>query len=371
MGHYHQSEERFYELLSRQLAKSINSAEKEELVILMQTFPELRLNADLFEQMWMQESVHSERELGEAYMRHLLKFRSDFLNEQKKSSPDHRTYGSPFIQKKWQLFVAFLFFIIMTGWILIYLNPGKKGAEASVALNTVVTRYGNKSKINLPDGSQVWLNAGSKLEYNGVDFNSRKREVYLSGEAYFDIVHNAMKPFFVRSGNMQVKVLGTTFNVKAYPEEEMMETSLIKGAVEITIKDRPDDIYILRPNEKLLVSQDRVTGSSSGSNYKPSLIKDARDIVSLKKIDYSAREKIVMETAWVQNKLVFRSEKFSDLAVKMERWYGVPIKFRNTGREDLMFTGVFTTETITQALNAMRVVQPFNFSFEDDTIYID
>ncbi len=197
------------------------------------------------------------------------------------------------------------------------------------------------------------------------------REVYLSGEAYFDIVHNVSRPFIVRSGNMQIKVLGTTFNVKAYPEEDNMETSLIKGSVEITIKNRPDDIYILRPNEKLVVSNEGMLKKTEGISYKPGLINNGGDIVTLKKVDYTATEKLVYETAWVQNKLVFRSENFARLAIKMERWYGIRIRFRDERKEDLMFTGIFTTETIQQALNAMQVVHAFNYTIEDDIIYID
>jgi len=261
--------------------------------------------------------------------------------------------------------------ILLTGWWLKNTGPVKPVSSPPPAMSSVVTRYGNKSRISLPDGSLVWLNAGSRLDYINSDFTNNKREVYLSGEAYFEIVHNASTPFIVRSGTMQVKVLGTSFNVKAYPEEDNMETSLIRGSVEITIKDRPDDVYILKPNEKLVISNDRPVRKMESSGYKPEVVKESGDIVSLKKVDYTAAEKLIMETAWVQNKLVFRSEKFADLAVRMERWYGIKIRFRDSGKEDLMFTGIFTTETITQALNAMRVVHPFHFTVENDTIYID
>jgi transmembrane sensor len=273
--------------------------------------------------------------------------------------------------KQWLIPLAGMLIILLAGLVLNYSSRKNPVKNQPVAINSIVTKYGNKSKVNLPDGSHVWLNAGSRLDYASTDFNSKGREVYLSGEAYFDIVHNASRPFIVRSGNMQVKVLGTAFNIKAYPEEDNMETSLIKGSVEITIKNRPDDIYILRPNEKLVISNERPLKKTEGISFKPGIINDGGDIVALKKVDYTAAEKMVYETAWVQNKLVFRSEKFGYLAVKMERWYGVRIRFRDEQKEELMFTGIFTTETILQALNAMRVVHSFHYTIEDDIIYID
>ena len=329
------AEERFYTLLSRQLARSISEDEKEELLNLVRADTDLQFKADLFAGMWNnQPRPFHEENLNEAFMRHLLKHRSDFLPaEENESAVSRRSFW----QNKWLLATAVCVVILFTGWWLKDTVPDKPVTRPTPAMSSVVTRYGNKSRISLPDGSQVWLNAGSRLDYINSDFTNNKREVYLSGEAYFEIVHNAAIPFIVRSGTMQVKVLGTTFNVKAYPEEDNMETSLIRGSVEITIKDRPDDVYILKPNEKLVVSNDRPARKMESSGYKPAMVKEAGDIVSLKKVDYTAAEKLIMETAWVQNKLVFRSEKFADLAIKMERWYGTKIKFRDAskGRPDV------------------------------------
>jgi ferric-dicitrate binding protein FerR (iron transport regulator) len=372
MDNYHQlREDRFYILLSRQLARSISPAEKEELTELVMAFPEFRLKAELFTQMWNDASSHSgDDEIGEAFMRHLLKNKSEFLPVDNISVKKYIGTPSRLQRVKWLISFAIMAMVIITALMVYSPWKGKPGHKEPAAISSIVTRYGNKSKVNLPDGSQVWLNAGSSLDYVSTDFNSTMREVNLSGEAYFDIVPNVSRPFIVHSGNMQIKVLGTTFNVKAYPEEDNMETSLIKGSVEITIKNRPDDIYILRPNEKLVVSNEGMLKKTEGISYKPGLINNGGNIVALKKVDYTAAEKLVYETAWVQNKLVFKSENFARLAIKMERWYGIRIRFRDERKEDLMFTGIFTTETIQQALNAMQVVHAFNYTTEDDTIYI-
>jgi ferric-dicitrate binding protein FerR (iron transport regulator) len=164
-------------------------------------------------------------------------------------------------------------------------------------------------------------------------------------------------------------VLGTAFNVKAYPGDQSVETSLIRGSVQVMLKDRPDDVYILRPNEKLVISN-RLPVAVQQQADKSGLLKDNSPLISLRNITVADSGKLIQETAWVQNKLVFRDETFASLALRMERWYDVKIHFQGAGVEDLSFTGIFTTETIGQALQAMQLVHPFVFKQENDHIYI-
>ncbi len=364
------AEERFYTLLSRQLASSITPTEFQELNQLLSRYPDLRITADLFAAMWKKDTASNNNPVvKEAYVRHLLKHRNDFLFAEVDNTPI-----VPSIKKKslrYLIPAAIVIICLVIGSLMFGKFTGTALPSKTPSISSVVTRYGNKSRVSLPDGSQVWLNAGSRLDYNNNNFNQSGREVELTGEAYFDIIHDVARPFIVKSGNMRIRVLGTTFNVKAYPEENNMETSLIKGSVEITIRDRPDDIYILKPNEKLVVSTEGTARKPEGNNYGKSLLNEESDMVTLRKVDYKPAEKLFMETAWVDNKLVFQSEKFGVLALRMERWYGVRIEFRNRLREELMFTGIFTSENIQQALTAMSVVHPFKFSMEHDIIYID
>lgn len=378
---YHTPGDRFIILLARQLAGTIDANEQAELEKILISNPDLRLQADMFYGMWEQENNKSASgEVDEAFMRHLLRFRSDFLQQDEhaffslqKEPPSLKESYTIFFSKRMSLLVAGLVFAILISAYFIFSVSQPANQVKAEQISSVITKYGNKTKVSLPDGSQVWLNAGSRLDYSNSIFNQTLREVNLSGEAYFDIAHMEGKPFIVRSGNMRIRVLGTKFNVKAYPEEQNIETSLIKGSVEITINDRPDDKYILRPNEKLVVSNEGITrkpASIDQTNLNASG-RESTNIVALKKVDYSVNEKLVIETAWVENKLVFRSEKFSDLAKKMERWYDIQIRFRDADKEDLRFTGIFTTETIQQALQAMQVVHSFNFVINDNIIYID
>ena len=371
-GHQLLPEERFYELLAKHLAASIETVELTELDQLLHNHPDFRLKADLFTEMWKAQVANSpETDISEAYIRHLLKFKADFIES---AVPEKNGFISPQGKSWFSRFTLFIGgFLILAGIVSFYFYTKDIKTELPKvpAISSIVTRNGNKSKINLPDGSQVWLNAGSRLDYNIANFNQDSREVELTGEAFFDITHNAAKPFIVRSGNMRIRVLGTSFNVKAYPGEDNMETSLIRGSVEITMKDKPGNVFVLKPNEKLVVAVNAQPKKTESSNYIKTLLKEGDGIIIVKRLDYEAAEKIVVETAWVDNKFVFRSEKFSSLALKMERWYGIRIKFKDQAKEDLMFTGIFTTETIEQALNAMREVHPFNFSIEQDIVLID
>jgi len=378
---YHTPGDRFIVLLARQLAGTIDPNEQVELEKILRSNPDLRLRADMFYGMWEQEKNKSASgEIDEAFMRHLLRFKSDFLPEddhtfftfQTEQTSVKKSYTIFFNRRK-PMLAAGLVVTILISAFFIFTQGQRNNQVKAEQISSVITKYGNKTKVSLPDGSQVWLNAGSRLDYTNSNFNQSLREVKLSGEAYFDIAHKEGKPFIVRSGNMRIRVLGTKFNVKAYPEEQNIETSLIKGSVEITIKDRPDDKYILRPNEKLVVSNEGLTRKSATINQTKlnTSGEDNADIVALKKVDYSVNENIVIETAWVENKLVFHSEKFSDLAKKMERWYDIQIRFRDTDKAAYRFTGIFTTETIQQALQAMQVVHSFQFVKNDNIIYID
>jgi transmembrane sensor len=243
--------------------------------------------------------------------------------------------------------------------------------------NEVSTRNGSKSKIILPDGSRVWLNAGSVLTYNK-DFGGEMREVDLSGEAFFEVKSLSLPPsgggekerkvpFIIHTQHIDVHVLGTAFNVKSYPGDKQTETSLVHGKVEVLIHNRPEEKFTLRPNEKLVVRNEEAdtvaTGKSGGaSNSQP--------LVSLSKLTYTAADSLLVETAWVQNKLVFDNESFREVAIKMERWYNVQIEFNDVKKQELRFTGVFENETIQQALDYMTITAPFHYSIQGNKIII-
>lgn len=233
--------------------------------------------------------------------------------------------------------------------------------------NEKQTPNGVKSAIILPDNSKVTLNANSKISYPRV-FSGRYREVYLSGEAFFDVTKNARQPFIIHTQKLTVKVLGTSFDVKAYPEDSVTEATLIRGSIEVTLKDRPFDKLILKPKEKLVVLN--ATGAELTTPGTPVARIRSPKLLLTDITYFSAADSAIMETSWVNNKLVFRDESFENLAGRMERWYGVSIQFGNGEVKKYRFTGIFENENVKEVLNALRLTENFNYRINGDNILI-
>jgi transmembrane sensor len=245
-------------------------------------------------------------------------------------------------------------------------NQAVKQVTQPVAVSEVVTNGGSKSTVHLPDGSLVILNTGSKLVYNK-DFGVEGREIYLTGEAFFDIAHNEKIPLTVHAGNVDIKVKGTAFNVKAYSEDSIVEAALIRGSIEVFSNNDPERKILLRPNEKILIGKSS-TITSSEKDVKHSSIKE--EIFSLGKIKPNPSDSSISEIAWIENKLAFYKEPFESLAKKMERWYNVSIHFTDDRLEKLTFTGSFEKEDIVQALDALRQSTPFQYTIENRKVII-
>jgi ferric-dicitrate binding protein FerR (iron transport regulator) len=227
-----------------------------------------------------------------------------------------------------------------------------------------------KSTIVLNDGTRITLNSQSSIRYP-ISFTGKTREIYLSGEAFFDVHKDAEHPFIIHTNKMNIKVLGTTFNVKSYPNDTQSETTLIKGTIEVSLDDRPSDRIILKPSEKLIVKN----GAFKTMRKNATKLNPAKSNVDMQYVlttctPIRENDSAVVETSWVQNKLIFRNEDFNDLAGCMERWYGVNIKFKNDALKQYRFSGIFEGETINQALDALRMTESFNYKIKNSTIYI-
>jgi ferric-dicitrate binding protein FerR (iron transport regulator) len=228
----------------------------------------------------------------------------------------------------------------------------------------------------LPDGTKVWLNAGSRLSYDSGTYNKDKRSVSLSGEAFFDVTKNKERPFIIRTNRICIKVLGTAFNVKAYPEDKITETTLLRGSIELTVNNKPCRKIMLRPNEKFLLIDDLPGDAErkkvaltrqqpSGSAGKTRLvIQDIQPVLV-------ANKEYVEEISWMNNDLVFENESLEELAPRMERWFNVTIEINDASLKSLHFTGVFHKETIGEALSAMQLIKPFTYQINQNHVHIN
>lgn len=235
-------------------------------------------------------------------------------------------------------------------------------------MQQVATQNGSRTRTMLPDGTTVWLNAGSKIYYDN-DFAGATRDVKLEGEAYFDVVKNPGRPFIVHTGVIDIKVLGTVFNVRSYPAEKTVEATLIRGLIQVTRNGYPKQKPVfIHPNEKLVVDKELV------KNVDESAQKNIRipetGIYKIAQLDTTVKETERVETAWVYNRLEFRGEDFEELAGKMERWYNVSIVFEDESVKRQTFNGSFEKETVEQAFTALKSVAPFSFTIHGHEIKI-
>lgn len=227
------------------------------------------------------------------------------------------------------------------------------------------TAKGEKKSFLLPDSTKIYLSAGSVLRTEE-GFGINNRGVYLRGEALFEVTHNKALPFIVHIDKYDVKVLGTVFNVKAYPEDNVSETSLISGKVEISLKNKSQNIT-LKPNQKAVINNKK-TDLAVEDNKQ--LSEQSGEKIVLLPLSYNRTDSVVIETAWAQNRLEIVNESFDEIKNKLERWYNVKIVFADEEVGRYTFTATFTRESIDQVLKALQFSYHFAYKTEGETITI-
>lgn len=255
---------------------------------------------------------------------------------------------------------AILLFVVLSP-VFKTLSPAAGTNAMSAYRYAQDSKAGERKSFQLADGTKVMLNAGSTIRVSK-DFNVSSREILLEGEAFFDVTHNSQKPFIIHTASMDVKVLGTAFNIKAYPSDKTTETSLLRGSIEVDVKNEPGKVVILHPNEKIILLnalQDNVPAAKSLKTPGSPAIKEDYKISGL---TYSAMDSTLIEVSWTDNKLAFESDSFEDIATRLERWYNVSIHFENADIRQYRFTGVFDKKTINQVLDALQLSRHFEYT---------
>jgi transmembrane sensor len=360
------SQEKFWVLLSKKLSEEASVAELKELENLILEHPEWQYAIQNLGDLWKQQPPKDDIQAEDAYMLHLHRMTEMNISFGDTSEELIPSIGTSRIRKwYWAAAAVIVFATGLFAFGKLFNKSNGNTIAAIREVNEVSTRQGSKSKIQLPDGTVVWLNAGSKLTYNK-EYGQQIREVTLTGEGYFDVMKNKEKPFIIHTSNINIKVLGTAFNVRAYPEDKQTETSLIRGSIEVTIKNRPNNKIILSPNEKLIVENEffiKKEAEKSDSKY-------AQPTISINKLKHSVIDSAVAETQWIDNKLVFNDESFAELAIRMERWYDVDIEINDPTLLQKRMTGNFEKETIEQAIEALKLTIPFKHEQTGNKIII-
>ena len=369
-----------WELIAKKLSGEASNEELSQLETLLKASPEMHYPMQTVADLWHQGTPDAEDALL-AFSAHAARMKDMGIDIVSQKGQAFVEESNPRQRKKYLLLSLSLLVLLSAGYYsysLFFLPATKAALKAQTDKSEVSTKYGSRTKLMLPDGTQVWLNSGSKLSYDKTYGNSI-REVSLSGEAYFDVVKNPAHPFIFHTGSIDIKVLGTAFNVKSFPGEKNTETSLIRGSIEVTFKNRPAEKIILKPNEKLITANEEpvkdtaITKEETAPPEKmPAIVSKEQakqdPLVLVSHLTY--RDSTIVETSWMENKLIFRSETFEDLAVKMERWYGVSIRFADETIKPKRLSGTFENENIQQALKALQLITPFNYKINKKEIVI-
>ena len=223
-------------------------------------------------------------------------------------------------------------------------NDAVSGFKPAV-YNDLITPKGGGYTLQLADGTMVWLNADSKLSFP-VAFTDSTRHIYLEGEAYFEVAHNG-SPFIVTSGEMDIRVMGTSFNVSAYANDSNKKTTLVEGKVRVDLHNKNAVTReFLTPNKQAVVS----TGKSQ---------------IVIAEVDAS------QYNSWVDGKLEFNNETLEDVLKKLARWYDFEYEFSNQKAKGLHFSGrLDNQEKISSILHMLEMTTNVKFEVEDDKIVV-
>lgn len=198
--------------------------------------------------------------------------------------------------------------------------------------------YGQTGHLFLFDGTEVWLNSGTKFKYPN-KFNQNERNVFIEGEAFFKVKPNKKLPFKVKTSKLEVEVLGTSFNVSAYPSEEQQSIFLVEGSVQINNREG---------NKIGEISPGQIAVKTEGSQT-----------IQVHNADP------YFYTSWKNGKIIFNSEKLSEIAKKMERWFNVEIRFSQESLKDYNLSGtILRNKPIDQTIMAMEQLAPIQFQYE-------
>jgi transmembrane sensor len=270
------------------------------------------------------------------------------LNTDSKILPIHR--GNSHISRSrsfaWYFYrMAAAMLLLLAAWIMLM----QESSIPEVVDNQQVIIHkenppGQKSKIYLTDGTVVFLNGSSRISYPE-NFDADKRQVHLEGEAYFEVAKDTVRPFIVESGALQTRVLGTKFNISAFPDSKTITVSLLEGRVEV-MDDSEDNKLIL---------EDRQAVSYNLINNK------------LNKVSFN----YIGSIQWKDGILFFQKATMPEVVVELERWYGVEISILGSPVDPILVSGRFENESLANVLNSLAFSNGFDFKIEGKKVSIN
>ena len=327
------NEELFTTLAAKKLAGEASAEEQQELDAMLQANVSFREQYSLLQLYFTETTSHVVVDTELALQRTLSRIQAPLK---------HKTANI------WKWIGAVAAILLGAGIFLFTRQPNLPAKQVAKEADTVLWLHRQNGKatratIELADGSKIWLNVDSKLTYPEV-FNKASREVYLTGEAFFDIASNPERPFIIHLAKGSVHVLGTSFNIRAY-DNEPVQTSVQTGKVAFIPKDKADTIYIT-PDEK-------VTYEAKAVNAITKEITSAED-----------------DKAWTEGRLVFRDETLEDIAAELERTFGKEVTFTADAPRHYRLTGSFQNNNLQDIMYYLARSKAFHYNITDSTLQI-
>ncbi|HAQ20322.1 MAG TPA: hypothetical protein DCR40_13990 [Prolixibacteraceae bacterium] len=209
-------------------------------------------------------------------------------------------------------------------------------------LNQLVVPRGKRTSLTLSDGTKLWLNSGSRAIFP-VIFTKKEREIFIEGEAYLEVAHDLSKPFFVVTNKIHVRVLGTKFNVSAYPDDPITSVILVEGSIQATVDSKK---MVMKPNQLLTYEKNSC-------------------LTALKETD------VLPFTSWKDGWMYCEKEKLETIATKLSRYYNVQIEFKDTQAKEMTLTGKLDLKTeCSEIFKAISSTAPISFEIQNDVIVI-
>ena len=240
--------------------------------------------------------------------------------------------------KVWQKTAAILLFPLLAAFLWFGAERIDQHKSAEPKHIAIAAPYGSFTSFELPDGSKIWLNAGSRFEYPGI-FNRKNRSVNLTGEAYFEVKSDADSPFTVNTPYFSVKATGTCFNVMTYPGDTLPSVSLVKGNVSVFRtgnKGNPVPITTLKPHQHVVFNTRNCNATiTTEDTYK--------------------------HIAWKDGKLVFRNDLLTDVVEKISRLYNVDIQVMGESVKQYRFRASFENEPLDELLRLLMISSPIDY----------
>jgi len=358
-----------WQLVARVLNGEASVNEQQELLEILRQDETLQQQYDLLSRIWKEKEGISDYHDKEAAQRAISRIINKAENENDYFEMNQNRNRSR--KRRIWMVAALALVIAISGWLLLANRSVDKSDNAKE--EAIETKNGSRTRSILPDGTTVWLNAGSKLSYDD-DFGGSVRNVTLEGEAFFNVLKDAKRPFIVHTSGIDIKVLGTAFNVKSYPEDKTVETTLYRGSVKVFRQEDSEDRAIqLKPNEKLILAKKAANDVQELSNEgrSPSAKAPIQASFTIARIDSTKKENERLETAWLYSRLEFEGDNFEELARKLERWYNITIVFTDESVKQLSFTGKFENETVEQVFKYLKEANSlFNYKINNHEISV-